>query len=68
MAIVTEKELQEICTSPRVTLDAVESNIVETTYYHHDTLTICVLNLKNGSTVTGESGIPLGGESNAQIR
>lgn len=44
-------------TAPRITLDDIKAK-VEKTYFHvpeGTTLTICVLTLKNGFTVTGES-------------
>jgi hypothetical protein len=40
---------------PRVTKDHLHSIIAKSTYLHHDLLTICVLTLTNGFTVTGES-------------
>lgn len=59
---MTEKELEkEIAdkglNAPRVTPELVDSKIVDE-YYHivpGTTLTICVLTLENGFTVTGES-------------
>lgn len=39
----------------KVTLDGIKALVVEATYFYHKTLTICVLELKNGFTVTGES-------------
>lgn len=74
---VTEAELQDKCSAPRVTLEALQSNIVREVYFtaadgingEHEgspddyvepsqsmeLLTFCVLELKNGFTVTGES-------------
>lgn len=44
-------------TAPRVTLEAIKNLIVKEDYYvfPNTTLTICVLTLKNGFYVTGES-------------
>lgn len=42
-------------TGPKVTADHLESIITGQRFFHHNTLTICVLELKNGFTVTGES-------------
>ena len=42
-------------TKPRVTLEAVEANIKDTTFYQHGLLTVCVLTLKNDFKVTGET-------------
>ena len=40
---------------PRLTKEQVEGLIAKETYLRHGTLTICVLDLKNGGTITGES-------------
>lgn len=42
-------------TRPRITLDRINARIVKTEYVHHGLLTICVLTMVNGYTVTGES-------------
>ncbi|WP_292362999.1 Gp49 family protein [Mesorhizobium sp.] len=52
---VTEKELIEKSTGERVTLEAVESNIVACTFTRHGLMIVCFLDLKNGFTVTGQS-------------
>lgn len=54
---VTEAELKERSTAPRVTMEEVLGSIAQTNYYVHaeGTLTICVLTLQNGFTVIGES-------------
>lgn len=54
---ITEKELKERAVAPRVTLEALENNIKKETFltYEGGTLTICVLELQNGFTVTGQS-------------
>ncbi len=54
-----EKMIQEegATTGPRLNLDRINNTIVDT-YYHRvpgTTLTICVLTLKNGYQVVGES-------------
>lgn len=41
--------------APRVTPARLDEVIVEKTFYNHGLLTICVLDLANGFTVTGES-------------
>jgi len=66
----TEAELKERSIAPRVTLDALNANIACVNYINvgdavcksnqpdhvsHHLLTICVIVLKNGFTVTGES-------------
>lgn len=60
--VITDKEIeQEIkdkgLTAPRVSMDMILDAIKETTYHRLDgtTITVCVLKLKNGFTVTGES-------------
>lgn len=51
-----EQRLNTVAVAPRVTLDMVMANIAEEHYtVVYDVLTICVLKLKNGFTVTGES-------------
>ena len=47
-----------VAVAPRVALDDIEAKIVETEYFRAGpggVLTICVLTLQNGFTVTGES-------------
>lgn len=41
--------------TPTVTMEKIEANIKDTTFYYHGLMTICVLELQNGFTVTGES-------------
>lgn len=55
MSIVTEKEIQAITVAPRVTKEDLDASIKSEKYFYTDTLTICVLTLQNGFTVTGES-------------
>ena len=60
MPSVTEAELkahQEKIGGKRVTLDALKANIVKEEYhvFPSSQLTVCVLTLQNGFTVTGES-------------
>ena len=52
-----EKELQEKgLNAPRLTPDLIESKIVKEEYHLlTNVLTVCVLTLENGFTVTGES-------------
>lgn len=54
---VTENELIERSAAPRVTKDALLANIKKADFYvHHEScLTICILTLMNGFTVTGQS-------------
>lgn len=54
---VTEAELKQRSTAPRVTEADVLGSIAQKDFYVHaeGTLTICVLTLKNGFTVTGQS-------------
>lgn len=55
--IVTEEELKARTVYPRVTSEDLDGNIAEAIYLQPagTTLTLCVLRLKNGYTVTGES-------------
>jgi len=53
--LVTEAELIERSVRPRVTYEELLSKIVNETFYQHGLLTLCVLDLENGFTVTGES-------------
>ena len=53
-----EQEIQDKdLTAPRVTPDLIQDSIVGEEYHLFDTtqLTVCVLTLRNGYTVTGES-------------
>jgi hypothetical protein len=53
-----EKEIiEKKLIAPRVTLDHIRSIIVGEDYhvFNDTTVTVCLLNLKNGFTVTGES-------------
>ena len=52
---VTETELKEKAVAPRVTEVDLLANIAEVTYLQHKLLTICVMELRNGFLVTGES-------------
>lgn len=45
----------EASPAPRVTPQRLDDVIAERTFYNHGLLTICVLDLANGFTVTGES-------------
>ncbi|QWY83542.1 hypothetical protein [Rhizobium phage RHph_X2_28B] len=51
-----EDRLKKQSVAPRITLEDVNANIVDEAYFViFDVLTICVLKLQNGFTVTGES-------------
>lgn len=41
--------------APRLTPEEIEETIVKAEYVTFDTLTVCVLTLKNGTKITGES-------------
>ena len=41
----------------KLTPEMIEDLCSEVTYFQHGTLTICVLQLKNGATVTGKSDV-----------
>lgn len=56
--MLTDAELNtklEASPAPRVTPAMLDAAIAKATYYNHGLLTICVLDLANGFTVTGES-------------
>ena len=72
MNAVTESELkahQEKIGGKRVTLDALKANIVKEEFhvFPGSQLTVCVLTLKNGFTVTGESACADPAMFNAEI-
>ena len=72
MAPVTETELkvhQEKIGGKRVTLDALKANIVKEEFhvFPDSQLTVCVLTLQNGFTVTGESACADPAMFNAEI-
>ncbi len=54
---VTEEELKAKATAPRITLEDMKATQKIVDYYIHPTtcLTICIITLQNGFTVTGES-------------
>lgn len=54
---VTEEELIKRSDAPRITLEKLKENIKNIDYYVHpgSQLTICIITLQNGYTVTGES-------------
>jgi hypothetical protein len=55
---VSEQELAAVATAPRITPEDVQANIVGEEYFTagpSSVLTVCVLTLRNGFTVTGES-------------
>lgn len=54
-------------TLPRVTMDHIQSRVVKTDYLRHGLLTVCVLKLANGFTVTGESACVDAGNYNPAI-
>lgn len=64
---VTEKEIAAITVAPRVTQQDVEDFIVRDEYHVHGLLTFCILHLKNGFTVTGESACASAANYNADI-
>jgi len=42
-------------TSKRITLDDITALIVDTKFFYDETLTICILKLRNGFKIVGES-------------
>lgn len=64
-----EKELQaKGLNAPRLTPDLIESKIVKEDYHLlTDVLTVCVLTLENGFTVTGESACASPANYNKEI-
>jgi hypothetical protein len=53
---LTDAEAEKVAVAPRVTLKSIEGKIAEETYFVHESiLTICILKLRNGFFVTGES-------------
>ena len=64
-----EKEIQEKgLVAPRLTPDLIESKIIKEEYHLlTDVLTVCVLTLENGFTVTGESACASPSNYNKEI-
>lgn len=64
-----EKEIQEKgLNAPRLTPDLIDSKIKEKSFHKlTDVLTVCVLTLENGFTVTGESACASPANYNQQI-
>ncbi len=68
--LLTDVEMEaqlNASTRPRVTLERIQSRINKTEFIHHGLLTLCVLTLANGFTVTGESACVDPGNYNAGI-
>ena len=55
MSEITEEFLIATAVAPRVSKGMVDANIKQVDYIQHGLLTICVITLQNGFTVTGES-------------
>jgi hypothetical protein len=51
----TEAESAANAVAPRVTLESMEAKIEFVNYYNHDLLTMCVVTMKNGFHIVGES-------------
>lgn len=64
---VTEQELVAAAVAPRVTQDHVDASIEKSDFLYHGQLTICVLTLKNGFTVTGENACASPANYNKEI-
>ena len=60
-------EALEASPAPRVTPQRLEEVILKETFYQHGLLTMCVLDLANGFTVTGESACADARNFNEQI-
>lgn len=64
---VTEEELKAVAVAPRVTKEDVLASIEDEEFLYTKTLTFCVLTLKNGFTVTGESACASPANYNKEI-
>lgn len=51
----SDRESEANAVAPRVSLAEMEAKIRFVNYYNHDLLTMCVLTMKNGFHVVGES-------------
>jgi Phage protein (N4 Gp49/phage Sf6 gene 66) family len=51
----SDRESDAIAVAPRVSLASMEAKIKFVNYYNHDLLTMCVLEMRNGFYVVGES-------------
>lgn len=68
MTDVTEQELAAAAVAPRVTKDRIEARIASATFHRlTGTLTMCVLELENGFTVTGQSACAAPANFNQEI-
>lgn len=67
MSKVTEKEIASISVAPRVTEADVQAAIAKEEFLVTGCLTICVLTLTNGNTVTGESACASPANYNKEI-
>ena len=60
--ILTLEEAQatvETKTAPRVTKDSITAKIEDATYFRDNTLTVCVIRMKNGFKVVGKAASAL---------
>ena len=55
MSEITEEFLIATAVAPRVSKVMVDANVKKVEHIYHGLLTICVITLQNGFTVTGES-------------
>ena len=55
MSEITEEFLIATAVAPRVSKVMVDANVKKVDHIYHGLLTICVITLQNGFTVTGES-------------
>lgn len=54
--LASEAESVAVATAPRVTLESMEAHIADAHYILHDNiLTLCILKMRNGFYVVGES-------------
>ena len=63
----TDRESQEVAVAPRVSLASMEAKIKFVNYYNHDILTMCVLEMRNGFYVVGESAPASRDNYNAEL-
>lgn len=65
---ISDNEAAKVAVAPRVTLEAIESKVAAEAYHVHEgILTICIIKMKNGFFVTGESAPASPANFNAEL-
>lgn len=65
---ISDDEAAKVAVAPRVTLEQIEAKVAGESYHVHEgILTICIIRMKNGFFVTGESAPASPANFNAEL-